>query len=72
MVKISGNWPSPFYILMGHKKLKTVKTQKKENVHACQITYFVVLRSNYAILGRVTETELYRDTGNCPLVRLLR
>lgn len=57
---------------MGHKKLKAVKTQKKENAHACQITYFVVLRSNYAILGRVTETELYRDTGNCPLVRLLR
>lgn len=57
---------------MRHKRLKAVKTQKKENAHACQITYFVVLRSNYAILGRVTETELYRDTGNCPLVRLLR
>ncbi|XP_073252722.1 prestin-like [Porites lutea] len=31
------------------------------------VVVVVLSRSNYAILGRVTETELYRDTGNCPL-----
>ena len=32
---------------------------------------FSVFRSSYSILGRVEETELYRDIKDCRLVRAL-